>query len=56
MKKNTDKVSGFGPEAKYVFHILDNPYQNGTMVNFLIVDDHDIVREGIKNLLETKTA
>jgi two-component system invasion response regulator UvrY len=26
------------------------------MVNFLIVDDHDIIREGIKNLLETKTA
>ena len=26
------------------------------MVNFLIVDDHDIIREGIKTLLETKVS
>ena len=26
------------------------------MVNFLIVDDHDIIREGIKTLLETKAS
>ena len=26
------------------------------MVNFLIVDDHDIIREGTKTLLETKVS
>jgi len=26
MQNNKSNVSGFGPEAKYVFHIFDNPY------------------------------
>ena len=26
MQNKKSNVSGFGPEAKYVFHIFDNPY------------------------------